>query len=343
MFDTMDDRGFVEFLAALWEQRGWETGVQEDDPGQFMITGDKASGERALMMVHPDSDATVAGQPVQSLVGICDAKNVDLGVVATRGEFTDDAERIAAANDIHLLDTEALETTVEAEGLEDVVEEFAHGSSGSVLGQISLSGIVPAVFRTPSPRSIPTRGLTSLLLIVGVVAIGLVGLQSMGMLGADSGPLAVGGFELGDDDSDEFTVTAASLTEQSDEGISIAWTATRQQTATVGNDSQYKPPDGEQFVVVEMQVTNEGTSTAALRTEDLGFAANDVLHQPHRLEGAAGQPPVVVEPGQSESVWVVFTVDADVTSGTLLGIPGEDGAPMRFERDPSVDRPLTGD
>ena len=343
MFDTMDDRGFVEFLAALWEQRGWETSVQDDDPEQFMITGDKESGERALMMVHPDTDATVAGQPVQSLVGICDAKNVDLGVVATRGEFTDDAERIAAANDIHLLDTDALEATVETEGLEDIVEEFAHGSSGSVLGGISVSNIVPAVLRAPSPPSIPTRGLTTLLILVGIVAIGLVGLQSMGVLGADAVPLPDGGFALGDGDSDEFTVTAVSLTEQSDEGITIAWTATRQQAVSVGNGSQYEPPDGEQFVVVEMRISNDGSSTAALRTQDLGFAANNVHHQPHRLDGADGQPPVVVEPGQSESVWVVFTVDAEATSGTLLGLPGEEGAPMRFERDSSVDRPLTAD
>lgn len=342
MFDTMDDRGFAEFLAALWEQRGWETNVQEDDPGQFMITGDKESGERALMMIDPDTEATVAGQPVQTLVGICDAKNVDLGVVATRGEFTDDAERIAAANDIHLLDTNVLEATVEAENLENIVEEYVTGGDGSILGGVSLPSIVPPVLGRPTPPSIPTRGLTTLLIVVGIVAIGLVGLQSVGVLGADSGQLAVGGFDLGDD-NDEFTVTAASLTERSAERITIAWTATPQQAVTVGNDSQYAPPDGEQFVVVEMRVTNDGSSTAALRTDDLGFAANDVLHQPHRLKGANGQPPVVVEPGESESAWVVFTVDADVTSGTLLGLPGEDGAPMRFERDSSVDRPLTAD
>lgn len=343
MFDTMDDRGFVEFLAALWERRGWETGVQEDDPGQFMITGDRASGERALMLVVPDPDASVAGQPVQSLVGLCDAKNVDLGVVATRGEFTDDAERIAEANDIHLLDTATIEETVETEGLEEVVDEYTAGEGDDSSIAASLAGAVPTALRPPTPQSIPTRGLTTLLVVVGIVAVGLVGLQSVGVLGSDLGPLSVGGFDLGGDDGDEFTVTAASLTEHSEEGVSIAWTATPQQTVTVGNETRYEPPDGEQFVVIEMQVTNDGSSAAAIRSTDLGFAANDVLHQPHRLEGAPGQPPTVVESGQSETVWVVFTVDDDATSGTLLGLPGDDGVPIRFERDSSIDRPVTGE
>ncbi|MGM0398491.1 MAG: restriction endonuclease [Halobacteriota archaeon] len=343
MFDAMDDRGFVEFLSEVWEQRGWNTAVAEEDPGQFMITGDRGSGERGLMLVVPAEDETVAGKPVQSLVGICDAKNVDVGVVATRGEFSDDAERIAAANDVHLLDTAALEATVAEEGLEDLVEEFSTGSD-SLTDRLPIPSAVPAVLRHPSPPPIPTRALTVLLVVVGVVALAIVGAQSMGIglgplgsIGAvPADALGLGGGGSGED----FTVTAVSLAGTGDDAVAVAWNAETRSSLTTADETKYDAPKGSKFVVVHMRLTNHGETAKPFGAEMLGFAANDTVRSPRELEDTDDGLPILLKPDQSETVWVVFSVEDDERSGTLLGLATDDTPPLRFEHDPSVESEL---
>lgn len=180
MFEAMSERGFVEFLSEIWERRGWTTAITEEDSDEYLISGDRESGERGLISVAPSEDATVAGKEVQTLVGICDAKNVDVGVVATRGKFTDDAKRIAKVNDVHLVGPATLETTVVEEGFEDLVEASAT-ETPSLLARLPLLSGLPTIFRRPSRPPIPTRSLTVLLIVVGVAAVAIVGAQSVGV------------------------------------------------------------------------------------------------------------------------------------------------------------------
>lgn len=328
MFDEMTDRGFVDFLAALWESRGWETGVQEDEPGVYMITGDRETGQRGLLLVVPATNATVPGKPVQTVASICDAKNVDVGVVATRGGFSDDAERIAEANDVHLLDQPALEKTVAAEGLEDLVEEYSSDGVGSLLDRLPIPSL-----RSPSPPGIPTRGLTTLLVVAAVVAIGLVGAQHFGVLPDLTAqvPGFVPSFGVGGGGG--FTVTAASLTAGNGSAVDVAWNADVQSQVTTQEGKTFTAPDGETFVVVQMNVTNHRSDPVIFRSRSLAFAANNTRHGPRHLKGALGQPPAQIPPGNSTSLWVVFSVDRDVDSGTLLGLPGTDAPPIQFHRD----------
>jgi len=331
MFDDMTDRGFVDFLSALWESRGWETGVQEDEPGVFMITGDRETGQRGLLLVLPAPDATVPGKPVQTVASICDAKNVDVGVVATRGGFSDDAERIADANDVHLLDETALEKTVEAEGLEDLVEEHSTDGGGSLFDRLPIPSR-PAL-RSPSPPGIPTRGLTTLLVVAAVVAIGLVGAQHFGVLPDLTAqvPGFVPSFGVGGGGG--FTVTAASLTAGNGSAVDVTWNAAVQSSVTTQEGATFSAPEGEKFVVVQMNVTNNREEPVIFRSSTLGFAANNTRRGPRHLKGALGQPPAQIPPGNTTSLWVVFSVDRDVQSGTLLGLPGSDTPPIRFHRD----------
>lgn len=330
----MSDHGFVEFLSAVWEQRGWETGINEDEPGQFMITGDRNSGERGLMLVLPDENASVAGQPVQSVASICDAKNVDVAVAATRGEFTDDAQRIAEANDIHLLDPSALEATVAEEGLQDLVDEYAaDGSSGGSL--LSLPSFVPS----PSPPSIPTRLLTVLFVVVGVIALAVVGTQ---LLGIGTGPLGLLGQLPGDvlaggSGGDDLTVTAVSLTGSAEDSVEVAWNTKTTGAIVTANETRYEAPDGEKFVVVQMEITNDRPATSSFDASMLGFAANDTVREPRTLNGTSDRLPLELAPEESATTWVVFTIDKGESSGTLIGLPGENTPPLRFTHDPSVE------
>lgn len=337
----MTDRGFAEFLSEVWERRDWNTAVTQEDPGQFMITGDRPSGERGLMLVLPGEDETVAGKPVQTLVGICDAKNVDLGVVATRGSVTDDARRIAEANDVHLLDTDALEATVASEGLQDLVEEFTE-ETATVLDRLPIPSGLPSLFRRPSPPTIPTRALTLLLIAVGVGAVAIVGAQSMGVgLGplGSIGALPGDGLGLGGG-SEDITVTAVSLTGSTDDAVEVAWNARTQSTLVTENDTRYEAPAGQTFVVVEMTVTNQRVATSTLDASMLAFAANDTVREPRQLNGTESPLPVQLAPEESETLWVVFTIPEGETSGTLVGLPAENAPPIRFEHDPSVETGL---
>lgn len=336
----MDDREFVDFLAAAWERRDWTTAVEEDSDDTYMITGDRETGERGLMLVFPDPDATVAGQPVQRFAGICDAKNVDLGVVATRGTVSDDAERIADVNDVYLVDADRLAETVETEGFEDLVEEFETGDTSSLLDRIPIPSGLPNVLRSPAPLPVPARSLTALLVVVGVVAVALAGLQSVGLLALDGVALPVDGFGLGSG-SDDFAVTATSLEGGTTAGIGVAWNARVAGTELDVNGTHYRAPEGEQFVVVAMTVTNDRPATSRFDADRLAFAANGTTQGPHTLANASGQVPPRMQlgPDESRTTWVAFTVDEHAESGTLLALPGENAPPIRFERDASVEWP----
>lgn len=329
-FDAMTDRAFVDFLAALWAERGWETGVAEDDPGVFMITGDRDTGQRGLLLVVPATDAEVPGKRVQTVASICDAKNVDVGVVATRGTFSDDARRIAEVNDVHLLDTDELAQTVESEGLEDLVDAFVDdGDDGqSLVSRLPVPDGLPSL-RSPAPVPIPTRGLMAALAVVAVLAIALVGAQTLGVAPSLGFLPGLGG------GADGFTVTAATLSSGGDGGVDVAWDA-RVQSAVVTDAGRFEPSAGQQFVVVQMNVSNEGGSQVVLTNQFFGFAANNSRVAPQPLSGAKGQPPMPIPPGGERSVWVAFPVDEGVDAGTLLGLPGERVPPIRFHRDRSL-------
>jgi len=339
----MDDREFVDFLAAAWERRDWTTGVEEDADGAYMITGDRESGERGLMLVFPDSDATVAGQPVQRLAGICDAKNVDLGVVATRGAVSDDAERIADANDVHLVDADTLAETVEAEGFEDLLEKYETGDGSSFLDAIPTPNGLPSVLQSPAPVPVPARSLTALLVLVGVLAVALAGLQSVGLLALDGGALPVDGFGFGSG-SDDFAVTATSLDGATEAGIGVAWNAQAEGAELDVNGTHYRAPEGEKFVVVTMSVTNDRPASSRFAADRLAFAANGTTQGPHTLANASNQLPERLQlgPDESRTTWVAFTVDDSAESGTLLALHRENAPPVRFERNSSLTWQPTG-
>ncbi|WP_144426059.1 restriction endonuclease [Halanaeroarchaeum sulfurireducens] len=333
----MADREFVDFVAEIWQRRDWATEITEDDPGEYLITGDRDNGARGLMLVVPAKDVTVAGNPVQDLVDICEAKNVDIGVVVTRGEFSAEARQIGDANDIYLVDSELLEETLIEEGLVDVAEKYGSGESASILSRLPLPTALPAILRRPSALPIPTRALSILLVVVGVAAVAIIGMQSIGLgIGIGTpGPIPddVPGF---DDGKTDVTVTAASLTDDGD-GVRVDWNAFSKSAIVTGNETRYEAPPGTTFVVVQMNVTNEHIEPIVLREGRFGFSANDTVHGPRPVESNADQLPVRIDPTASETLWFVFTIDADETSGTLLGLPSENGPPIRFERDPSVE------
>lgn len=339
MFDGMSDRDYVEFLATLWERHGWETGIQESDPGEFLVTGDRETGERGLMLAVPDPDATIGGDRVQRIVETTNEKNVEIGVVATRGTVTDEAAQVADRNDIFLVDSSDLEETVATVGAESLVEEFNDDGGTSILDRLPVPDGVPAILRSPNPLPIPARSLTILLVVVGVIAVGYVGIHHVGA-GIDPGALLSQlGMGIGGGSSGGMTITAASFTEDAgsaNEQLNVSWTAEQRSAVTTENGNQYDPPPNETFVVVQMNVTNPGTDPVVFRPASLGFATNGTQQGVHLLQGARGQPPIEIPANRTESVWVTFTVPEGTNAGTIVGRPGDSLPALRFERDASL-------
>lgn len=340
MFDEMGARDFVDFLAAFWESRGWDTGITERDEGVFMITGDKQSGQRGLMLVVPDPEATVGGQMTQKLVTLTQDKGIDMAVAATRGGFSDDARKIADANGVHLLDVPTLEETVEAEGAQELVERYAApggagGGVGSIVDRLQSVG-----------GSVPTGvggGLKYLLLAVVAIAIVIAGIQFLGM-GSMLGS-AVAGIplpDLGLGGGGGYTMTAVSLSEGNGTPVGVRWDARTQTTVIAPNGESFQAPEGTQFVVVQFNVSNPANDTLVFRARHLALATGGVRYGNQPLQGASGQLPLMIEAGQAQRGYLVFTVPEDSTAATLLGLPGPEVPPMAFERDRTMEFQVGG-
>ena len=348
MFEDMGNRGFVEFLAAFWESRGWETGITERDEGVFMITGDRGNGERGLMLVVPDPEAKISGQLLQKLVTITQNKGVEVGVAATRGSFSQDAEAIASANGVHLLDPATLEETVHEEGATDLVERFSgetagdgggDGDEGSSLVDRLPIGSVPGGLSSTAGGAVRTLVV---LIVVFAVVFGAVQFLGIGGMfgGAVAGlPLPDIGGSLGGDAG--YTMTAVSLTSGNGTAIDVRWNARTQSTIVAPNGASFDAPEGKTFVVVAVNVSNPSDEPVIFRADYLALATGDTRYGNQPLQGASGQLPMQVEAGSSASGYVVYTVPAESESGTLLGLPGGDVPPMTFERDRDLAFPVS--
>jgi len=341
MFDEMTERGFVEFLAALWESRGWETGITERDEGVFMITGDKADGTRGLMLVVPDPTETVSGQVLQKTVTLVQDKGIDTAVAATRGSFSDDADGVAQANGVHLLDPAALEETVGAEDAHHLVEEFTQGSAGGRDGGGGEGGSIADRLPSmglPVPGGIGLGGtLRTLLLAIVAVGVVVAAVQFLGFGDLLSGLVA--GLplpEVGLGGGGGYTITAVSLSQGNGTPVGVTWNARPQSTVVAPNGESFNAPEGKQFVVVQVNVTNPGNESLIFRADYLALATQDTRYGNQPLQGASGQLPVQVQPGNSTRAFVVYTVPADAESATLLGLPGPDNPPIDFQRDESM-------
>lgn len=331
----MRDRDFVEFLAALWESRGWETAIRERSTGVYVITGDRESDKRGLMLVVPDPGTTVNAQLLGKVAGVIESKGVDVGVAATRGTFGTDAERVANANDIHLLDPPALEQTIAAEDAYDLLEEFRTGSDRSLIER--LPSVPIAV-----PR-LPTGGIGIFVAVIATMAIAYTGLGFLGLDGMLDSYLSVlplpdlpipslpiPDLGLG---GGGFPVTAVSLSQANTTPVDVQWDARRQQSLVAPNGVTFESEENETFVVVQLNVSNPDDETLVVRSEYLALSAGNTRYGAQFLKGGSEQLPMTVQPNSSKRGYVVFAIPEDADSATLIGLPGDDVPPMQFERD----------
>jgi hypothetical protein len=353
MIQEMDDRAFADLLARIWERHGWQTEVTARD-GDFLVAGDRQDGRRGLILVSPGGDPVGEG-PVQELRGMAEQKGIDVPVAATRSSFEAAARDVAEDADLHLLDPETLERTAEAQGFEDLLQQYSSDGGPGLLNRLPS----PNLSRLPRPgvgrlRGVLAGGNGLLLGVVGVVILVLassfLGLGDVlgGLLAAlpipDLGLLdAIGGLlgglpGLG---GNGFSVTAVSLMETDGDPVTVSWDATRGDEIAGPNGTTYEAPENHTFVLVAINATNPTAEAVVIEEADLGFAAGGGRYGPQPLTGAEGQVPLIVPPATNARGFVVFAVPDSATEGTLLGLPGPAATPLQFERARGLEAQVT--
>lgn len=340
--EGLEGEQLADVLSQAWVNRGWETDVAEGEDGSFFVTGDQGNGQRGLILVLP-GDVEVPGKRLQQYASLVKKKDVDVRVVATQGAFTDDAERIAKANNVHLLDPQAILETVEAEGLESELSRFAseNGDGGGGIGAMIPSLPIPSV-GLPSGVPLPSpggKGLKSVLLIVLIATSLLAGFAGGAFLGpgGDAGvggvAATMGGFAGGG--GDDVAVAALSTAEPGNAGLTVHWNA-RTADSVVANGSTYEAPDESRFVVVELVVQNTGSERVPVKPGDFLVNANGTRYTHQPLDGTRTFEMTAVAPGNETTGWLVFAIPDDVNDAVLVPDTEAAGGPVTFVRDSSL-------
>ena len=378
MIPELDPDDFVSFLAALWDERGWEASVRQRSDETYFVTGKRPDGKRGVIYTFPTTTATVTERHLTKFVQFCKRKGIDVAVVATQGAFAEGAERVADERGVHLLDRSTLADTVEEGDLDEVLAQFtAMGGGGAVVDRLRGLGVpVPeSAGRLPSPavlgavvygllpvgggtathtgsegsspaddpalsspppdglgivatlRNYATRPVPAALLAVTLLVAFVLGATvgpAVGLAGV--APLAGGG-DAGPEVSAVSTAGGANATAE------VRWNARATDSLSV-NGTTYDAPEGQTFLLVAMNVTNDGGEPVQLDESALAadVAGTRYGHQP--LDGVTGFPSAgLFAPGDSRQVWTAFAVPEDAGSATVI-LDGE--AKVRFVRDDGV-------
>ncbi|KZN25664.1 hypothetical protein A4G99_04195 [Haladaptatus sp. R4] len=331
MIRQIPQSAFPDFVATLWRKQGWTTTVKEKAEKTFVAL--QREGAEGLIWATPRTGDGVSGKELQQFVKICKQYGVNEGAVVTPGTFTEDAEKIGSQAGIQLVDGEKLRTIVEARELHDLVEQFADGDATGADESGDTDGIGPLPISLPNSLPIPDAVSRKMVaaVVVAVLAIALAAVVAPTILGT-------GGHVATDDG---WNVSANSTaTPNAANALEVRWNAKRvpKVDPKTGDDGVYKARDGKQFLLVSMNVTNDGDDTVGLQSQDFAVRSNGSLLGAQALTNTTGHSGVL-ESGDSTTVWYVFSIDEDAPSATIVtsGRMRRSNVPVRFVRDKSVE------
>ncbi|WP_396610375.1 restriction endonuclease [Haloferax sp. S1W] len=346
---------FVRFLSDLWTQRNWQTKIQPRGEGRFLVQGQRADGTKGMMLVLPDAEAVVSKDHVRGFVAHAKKRQIDVVVVATQGEYADEVRGLATNHDVKLLDRDELGETVENEAMEESVKQYTDGDvyetaevefglpfdlpepienaleslpldairerlgdlgggsdgggSGGSSGGGSLRDRLPSSLddlKSGSPPSVRVVVVAVLLLVLALGSVAALGPAVNGS-GSSGGP-------------DGVALSALSTASSSSADMTARWNAQTTSSITVGNNT-YTAPDGEQFVVVALNVTNQRTSPGSLPQSAVVFESDSVRYSHQPLQNVSSFSGGLFAPNESKTVWTIYTVPEDTTTGTLVVQP----------------------
>lgn len=365
MFERLSPRAFAAFLADIWKERGWRTSLRHRDDGSFAIAGRRGDGKQGLLYVLPDADGAVGRDRVGRFAKLCRKRGVDVAVIATRGEFTDEGRALAEKAGVYLLDPDAIRETIDEGKFQELLRRHAEtegvatgddpGGDGSDLpegipgrtrllallaaidarlpGDASVAGSSAALAdRLPAP-SFPTDRRPDDVADVPARRVALAAVLVVALFG---GGLAIGSFAVGGSGAaDAPPITAVSTAPAENATLRARWNA-RTAPSLTANGSTYDLPEDERFVVVQLNVTNTGASPTRLRQEQLVFESDGRRYRHQPLSNVSQFGDGVFLPNDTRSVWVAFSVPAETTGGTVMLRSIVGAPPVQFVRDPDL-------
>ena len=323
MLQGMDPSEFGQFVATLWEQQGWETKVKRDGDKTFVAAQRPKTGEEGLLWAIPAGEDEVGGKQVQQFAKLCQQHEVEESAIVTAGAVSQHARKAASSTGIELLDGDGVATFVRQRDLGDLVRKFGgDGGSGSSDGSAnggqnggsplaSILGVVEAVGARASrlvggTSPVSGKAVVALVVVLAVVATGVLygpslSLPFLGDGGGEDGPLS---------------------TEPAPNGsvaLHVGWNAKVVDTIdpNESDDSAFYAPEGEQFVLVRLNVTNVGEEEVPVKQAGFKLRAENTTYGYQPLAGADGFMDHPMPPGRNYKGWTVFTVPKG-TTGTLV-------------------------
>jgi len=341
MLQEMDQSEFGQFVAALWDQQGWQTQVKTDDGRTFVAVQRPATGDEGLLWAVPAAEGQVGGKQVQQFVTLCEEYGVDEAAIVSAGPASDHAEKAADGTQIRLLDGEGVMTFLKRREMTDLLEAHAGGGGGSDAGGGSDGESpverVQALAEGGVGRAADLAGAVGSRGIAVAVVVA-VALAAAGALGGPSIPFVGGG---GGD------IAAESVSpEGANASLHVAWNA-EMTDAIDPNESDelaYRAPDGTQFVVVRMSINNTGETRAPLTQAAFRFRTNGTTYDNRTFADHDGFVDFPMGPGENRVVWTAFAVPAESSGGTLVYDQNATDATVavEFERDAAISTNVTG-
>jgi hypothetical protein len=209
-----------------------------------------------------------------------------------------------------LVDGEKLRTIVEARELHDLLEGFVEGdgddSDGADEDGFSLPISLP--HSVSLPDGIPWKAVAGV--FVAILAIVAATVVAPTILGTGGDVQTNGG---------GWNVTANSTAPSNATGaLDVRWNTKRvSKLNPKSGNGVYKPDNGEEFLLISMNVTNSGSGPLGLRPQEFALRSNGTLRGYQPLNNTNGFQPGVLNSGESVSVWLVFSIDDDARNATI--------------------------
>ena len=161
-----DPYEFEEFVADLWEDRGWETEVSQssNDLGVDVIA-EKSDGivaQKQVIQVKRYNSTNKIGRPeVQKYHALKEQDtSADAAVIVTTSEFTTTAEEWAEDNNVKLIDGADLVDLIHDRKRYDLVDKYAptiesRDASAGKDGGVSVDPVDESAIEPPSEEDLP--------------------------------------------------------------------------------------------------------------------------------------------------------------------------------------------
>lgn len=128
---SIDPSVFEQFVADVWDARGWNTRVTRDsaDRGVDVIATQRTPfRQKHIIQAKRYSDTNPVGSPeVQQYASLRQQEDADAVIVVTSGRFSKQAESVARDLNVKLVDGNDLYNLVSSEGLSSITDEYLDG------------------------------------------------------------------------------------------------------------------------------------------------------------------------------------------------------------------------